>query len=266
MTKTATKSVEEKKVEKFVFDEATHTYYINGKPATGVTSIISVLAKPALIGWAARMAVEYFKENIGWAWEDVEANYGVTREHALKVLDEAKVAHTKKKEAAGEHGTDKHALVEEYINLCIAVNGGKPITVPTLLSLAGVQEFGEWAVKNVKQFLFSERRMFDEELFIAGTADFAYLAKDDKKLMGDFKTSSGIYGIDYWLQVAAYRMLAEGEGDKPYDGMTVVRLGKDGKFEVQSLYDYETYKNAFLSCLTLYRAQAAIKGMVIKGE
>ena len=74
--------------------------------------------------------------------------------------------------------------------------------------------------------------------------------------MADFKTSSGIYGIDYWLQVAAYRMLAEEEGDEPYDGATVVRMGKDGSFEVKHRFDYETDKEAFMACLTIYRAQA----------
>jgi len=87
--------------------------------------------------------------------------------------------------------------------------------------------------------------------------------EDGKKLMGDFKTSSGIYGIDYWLQVAAYRLLAESEGDDTYDGSVIVRLGKKGPtdFEVKYLYEYETFRDAFLACLKIYRAQDAIKGL-----
>jgi hypothetical protein len=240
------------------FNKEKHEYLIDGKRATGVTTIIGVLAKPALISWAARMAVEsitkYLTDHI---------QEGLTVE-LTNALEEARTAHTKKKEAAGEHGTDTHALVEDYVNECLKVNEGKPFAFANPDS--GIQKFADWASENVDHFLFSERRMFNKELFIAGTADFAYVGKDGKKYMADFKTSSGIYGIDYWLQVAAYRMLAEAEGDKAYDGMTVVRMGKDGSFEVQQLYDYETYKTAFLSCLTLYRAQAALKGMVVKGE
>lgn len=254
------------------FDAKTHTYYIDGKPATGVTTIIGDLAKPALIGWAAKMAVEYVKENIDRVYGTGDDGTPQFYEHLLEeLLHEAKTAHTKKKEAAGTHGKDAHALVEKYVKNCIDVslNGikGAPLAFGFSHEVNQAWEpiapFVNWAVENVDYFLFSERRMFNKELFIAGTADFAYVGKDGKKYMADFKTSSGIYGIDYWLQVAAYRFLAEAEGDEPYDGATIVRLGKDGSFEVQQLYDYETYKEAFMACLTLYRAQAAIKGMVV---
>lgn len=236
------------------FDKKTHRYLIDDKPATGVTTIIGVLAKPALIGWAARMAVEFMEKAI------TSGEYDLTDKAVLgDLLDEAKSAHTKKKEAAGTHGTDTHALVENYVNYSIESNGGKPS-----LNTVGqeIERFTDWALANVDHFLFSERQMYDKDLFIAGTADFAYIGKDGKRYMADFKTSSGIYGIDYWLQVAAYRMLAEGEGDEPYNGAVVVRLGKDGSFEVQQLEEYVLYKEAFLSCLKLYRLQAHNKPII----
>ncbi len=240
------------------FDKKKHEYKIDGKLATGVTSVISVLAKPQLIGWAARMAAEYIDQNSQKMFHtDGRAGWFVTEED----LESAKIAHARKKEAAGTHGTDKHSNVEIWIGICISENEGKPIGVEET-----IKSFCEWAHENVDHFLFAERQMFNKELFIAGTADFAYIGKDGKKYMADFKTSSGMYGIDYWLQTAAYRMLAEGEGDEPYNGCVVVRLGKDGSFEVNYLYDYDTYKEAFLCCLKLYRAQAAIKDVLVKGE
>jgi hypothetical protein len=240
------------------FEKATHKYLIDGKPATGVTTVISVLAKPALIGWAAKMAVESVKENGEYDGETEE--YTISE----KLLEEAKGAHTKKKEAAGEAGTDMHALVEQYINICLEINEGRAADLDksALETFIGIKPFVDWAHENVDHFLFAERQMFDKELFVAGTADFAYIGKDDKKYMADFKTSSGIYGIDYWLQVAAYRMLAEGEGDEQYDGATVVRMGKDGSFEVQQLEEYVLYKEAFLACLTLYRLQGHNKPII----
>lgn len=253
--------------ETFTFDNKKHIYYLGDKKLTGVTSIIGVLAKPQLIGWAAKMAVEainmlapsiYLTEDnavlskaTGKPW--LGEYYLVTSE----ILEAAKSAHQKKKEAAGEHGTDTHALVEQYITFLLEHNSGSPDMSMGLP--VEIEKFWKWAKENVDYFLFSERKMFDKELFIAGTADFAYVGKDGKRYMADFKTSSGIYGIDYWLQVAAYRMLAEKSGDVPYDGATVVRLGKDGSFEVQQRFDYETDKEAFLACLTLYRAQATYK-------
>jgi len=234
------------------FNPATHKYLIDGKPATGVTTIISVLAKPALIGWAARMATEYMENIIR------KGEHDLTDETVLlDVLDGAKNAHNKKKEDAGTHGTDTHALVEEYIKATIRDGVVFDIAEDHDANLFfPVRKFAHWAIANVDHFLFAERQMYDTERFIAGTADFAYIGKDGKKYMADFKTSSGIYGIDYWLQVTAYRMLAEGEGDEPYDGATVVRMGRDGSFEVQQLNEYLLYKEAFLACLMLYRLQA----------
>lgn len=241
------------------FNKQKHEYLIDGKRATGVTTIIGVLAKPALINWAAKMAVEHVKANFKFTLDKGFPSFDV--EHLENVLAEARTAHTKKKEAAGEHGTDTHALVENYVNACLELEG-KPIDG----GLEEIKDFVRWAVANVDHFLFSERQMYNRDLFIAGTADFAYIGKDGKRYMADLKTSSGIFGIDFWLQTAAYRMLAEADGDAPYDGCVVVRMGKKGPqdFEVVSMFDYETCKNAFLACLTIYRAQAALKGVSVK--
>lgn len=236
--------------------ETNHKYFADPegkKPYTGITSILEVLAKPQLIGWAARMAVEYISDKSSVWFKEGGTAQGFV-EHLDGWLDEARTAHTRKKEAAGTHGTDAHALVEEYVKRCLSFDGKPRANVMADPDAIKISKFIEWSIINVDHFLFSERRMCDPERFIAGTSDFAAIMKDGKKLMGDFKTSSGIYGIDYWLQVAAYRMLAEGEGDEPYDGSVVVRLGKDGKFEVQYRYAYETDRNAFLACLTLYKA------------
>lgn len=232
-----------------------HYYYADAdgkKKYTGVTTVINVLAKPALIGWAARMAAEYIQAVM-------EKGEPIT----LDVIAEAKVAHTKKKEAAGEAGTDAHALVEDFVKRCIEINAGAPQDMGLEVDKP-IEKFVEWAKENVKTFLFSERQMADIDLFLAGTCDFAYIGKDGKRYMADFKTSSGVYGIDFWLQTAAYRMLAEKNGDEPYDACVVVRMGKDGSFEVLRMFDYETCKNAFLSCLTLYRAQANLKNIAVK--
>lgn len=246
-----------------------HYYYADPdrkQAYTGITSVCGVLAKPALIGWAAKMAVEHVRE---WVFDKANPHLegSVAISPLLEVLDEARTAHTKKKEAAGAHGTDAHALVETWVNACLELNGGEPQLIGLHIDgdLNPIRTFIEWALEHVDHFLFSERRMANREHFIAGTADFAYVGKDGKRYMADFKTSSGIYGIDYWCQVAGYRLMAEAEGDEPYDGMTIVRLGKKGPkdFEVQQQFDYETYRDAFLACLTIYRAQGKAKGPTI---
>ena len=236
--------------------ETNHKYFADAegtKPYTGITTILNVIAKPNLIQWAANEAVKYVRESLKVV-DVVEGELRFGYEFIEKTLEEARTAHARKKEKAGTHGTDAHALVETYVKLSIEAHGGKPaLTAPE-----SIAKFQEWAIANVDQFLFSERRLSNKDLFVAGTADFAYV-KDGKRYMADFKTSSGVYGIDYFLQCAAYRFLAESEGDEPYDGTTIVRLGKDGSFDVHHRFDYETDLKAFMACLTLYRAQQTYK-------
>jgi hypothetical protein len=153
--------------------------------------------------------------------------------------------------------------VEDYIKLIISDQDGKPCKMnPDENGVESpIRKFVDWAVENVDHFLFSERQMFNEEMFIAGTADFGAIMKDGKKLIGDFKTSSGVYGIDYFLQCAGYKLLAEGEGDEPYDGCVIVRLGKDNSFDVYYSYDTKVEEEAFRACLTIYRAQSTFKNL-----
>ena len=46
------------------FDEDKHVHTLNGKPLTGVTSLIDkTLSKPALLPWAVKMTTEWIKTN-----------------------------------------------------------------------------------------------------------------------------------------------------------------------------------------------------------
>ena len=244
------------------FNKEKHEYLINGTPATGVTSVIGVLAKPALIQWAANEAIKYVT-NQAIPYYGPDDNGDALEDHYIITgadLQNGRTAHAKKKDKAATHGTDTHALVENWVGLCLKNNDGKPIFLEgETLVASPIEKFILWANDSVSQFLFSERQMYNEEMFIAGTADFGVIMKDGKKLIGDFKTSSGVYGIDYFLQCAGYKVLAEGEGDEPYDGCVIVRLGKDGSFDVYYSYDSRIEEEAFRACLTIYRAQATFK-------
>lgn len=236
-----------------------HRYFADAegkKRYTGITTILGTLAKPMLIPWAARMATEYISENCDWVKEDVsDGNDGYFKVRNTD-LEEAKKAHSKKKEKAGEHGTDMHALVEKYIKYSIEKNGGKP-------SLETVDQsilpFSEWAFANVDKFLFAERPVHSKSLFLAGTIDFGCVMKDGKRRIGDLKTGSGIY-YEAILQCEAYQLLAEEEGDAKYDGSVIVRMGKDGTFQIQERERGEIDENAFFGLYQAYRgSQTFIK-------
>ncbi len=235
-----------------------HRYFADAegkKKYTGITTVLGTLAKPMLIPWAAKMAIEYIREHA--VGSNANAGYLVTED----VLIEAQKAHTKKKEAAGEHGTSQHALCENYIKWCISDNRGCPIalTEESTITHKPILQFIEWAVAIVEKFLFAERPVHSKSLFLAGTIDFGAVMKDGKRRIGDLKTGSGIY-YEAILLCEANQLLAEEDGDAKYDGSVIVRLGKDGTFQTQERERGELDENAFFGLLQAYRgSQSFIK-------
>lgn len=226
-----------------IFEEKAHIYYLEGqedKPFTGVTSVLGVIAKPALIQWAANMACDYITNNFP-TFEELQKR--PTR--ITEIIKEARTAHKKKKESAGDIGTEVHKTIEEWIK-----EKKEPILNEQGMTM--FQNFKKWAEDNNIKFLDSERRLYSETHWLAGTCDFTCEIKG-KKYVGDLKTSSGIYGRDYFAQCAAYRLMLEEMGEKDYHGTIIVRCGKDGSFEVKESFDYETDRDYFLAALKIYR-------------
>lgn len=194
-------------VSKLSFDARKHVYtFEGGRVFSGVTTVLSGTSdKSALINWSANMAVDYIKENANRpdfsnvaeaAFFDEGWMYGVND----KILEEARKAHLKKRDAAGTKGTDAHTLVEEYVKLCIAANSGE--AMPTMLS--PLQPFVDWACGEVKQFLVAEQMLYDEENAVAGTADFFYISIKDELVAGDLKTFPKMWSPDPYCQTGIY--------------------------------------------------------------
>jgi hypothetical protein len=234
------------------------------KEYTGITTILQVMAKPALIQWAANEAVKKF------GWRDPKYTSAEERANALhegrmhefnddtefaEFLEEARTAHMKKKEAAGEHGTDTHSLTEQYIREIIDKNGGRPSSILQTNQYESIEKFIRWAIENVDRFLYTERPVHSRTLFLAGTIDFGAVMKDGKRRVGDLKTGSGIY-YEAILQTEFYQMLAEEEGDEKYNGSVIVNLKKDGTFQTQERVRSQIDADAALGLLAAYRGKA----------
>lgn len=232
----------------FTFDPVNHRYFLDGKPVTGVTTIIGVISKPALIGWAAGMVCTYIKENCG---RDELERYLVTVED----LEQAKTAHARKKTDAASIGTVVHEEIENYIKGQIE-GTYEPREIKDRKARAMYENFVGWAKENEVTFHESEKKLYSEKHWCAGTADFT-CSIGDKTFVGDIKTSSRIYPENF-IQTAAYRMMLEemGIGER-YDGSVVVNIKKDGKFnekkDVKYRFDYQTDLKAFLGALDIYK-------------
>lgn len=229
--------------KKFEFKEGSHRYYLDGKQMTGCTTVLGMIAKPALIGWSAKMASEYVRENL----KDLK--------DLNEVCDKAKSAHRTKRDDAAKKGTDVHAEIEGLINDVIANSDGTFYGGGNLNKQ--VNHFIKWAIKNKVKFLESEKRVYSEKYFVAGTYDFK-CEIDGKVYLGDIKTSSGIYDRTPLAQCAAYQMMElEREPENRIDGRLVINIKKTGVFnEDKDVYVSEHYEDdlsIFLSALELYR-------------
>ena len=235
----------------FNFNKNTHTYTLDGKRLTGVTTVLGIISKPQLIPCAARMATEYIKESKVWKLVPNTPRMIMIGDKELdELLEQARKAHTRKKDKAAGEGTDVHLWLERWIK------GDMQELPKDLIANKQVSQFIGWAKENNVEFLASEKKVYrGDNKWYAGTLDFI-VKIGDNVFVGDIKTSSGIYDKTFFAQCAAYRYAleyCEPDSAKNIKGSVIVRMGKDGSFEEKYSYDYETDLSIFLAALTIYR-------------
>ncbi len=262
MPRTLKKKVPLAQVAGFHFDHEAHAYTLDSKPLKGVTTILGVIAKPALIQWSASCAVDYIESTVPPFNEDTELPImTISRDSFASICKEARVAHRKKKEAAGEAGTDVHAQIEDIIKS--SIEHGEGLIKGGVSVVPQVQQFLDWATTNKVRFLASEQRLYSKEFWYAGTADFV-CEKDGKMYVGDVKTSSAIYS-EHFIQASAYAHALEAMDmamspdigqwkmdDLKFDGVLIVNIPKKGGLNVQENYDLKGNFEAFKAALVLH--------------
>lgn len=228
------------------FDSYKHHYTINKKEVFGVTDVLKVINKPALMFWAANMAADHFRSQIvpGKAYDEIELE---------AIWKESKRAHTAKKESAGSLGTLVHKWVEAY---CANDNPPMPVNEE---AIGGIKRFLEWVEKHHVKFLSNEQPCYSKKYNYAGTID-GICQIDGKMYIFDLKTSSGIWD-EYLIQVAAYKQARQEEfPNEKYAGCVILRVGKeDGDLDFFTFKDKKYHLGAFLYALELKKALALIE-------
>lgn len=236
-------------MSRLTFNEARHLYTLDGKPITGVTTILGVIAKPALINWAANMAVDYIQNSYPYALN----NKGKINEEVFEnQLKEARKAHTQRKGEAANIGTLVHKWIEKWI-----ANHDMPLPEDEAQKKM-CQNFIDWTKEKQVEFLASEQQVYSESFWFCGTFDF--LAKiNGRTYLGDIKTSSGIYD-EMFAQCSGYQICYnEMYPDVKIDGHVIVNLKKDGKMQTKYSFDYAGFRKMFLGALAIYRQQNEAK-------
>jgi len=231
------------------FDPKNHIYRIGDKIVYGVTSIVSVISKPALIYWAVNQCIDNLKSiwEAGKSYDEIEI---------LDILETAKNIHTEKKNQAATIGDLAHKWIEEYIKAKIENKDFPELPVNEQLQNS-IEAFLKWEKDNKVEWLENEKKIYSEQYDYAGTLDAEAKVNDELAVI-DFKTSNGIYD-EYLLQVAAYVQARKEETGQDYKKAYIVRIGKDGELEVKELDNLDNHLRAFLGALEIYKWQQKLK-------
>ncbi|HWO71351.1 MAG TPA: hypothetical protein VNP94_11460, partial [Actinomycetota bacterium] len=203
-------------------DEA-RWYRIDGAEYPSVTTILGVIAKPALGPWYAREERRAFET----AMLEVASRYQIITadqllEAVLQAVEGVKAADREKQRAA-TIGTAAHALIEWHTRRMLGEKVGPEPVVPDPAAWA-VEAWKDWAREVDFTPLVVERTVYCPQCGYAGTVDWVGKVRG-RLTLGDYKTGRAIYP-EALLQNVAYRHAAERSGLPPVEQGIVLRLPK----------------------------------------
>ncbi|QGH72422.1 MAG: RecB family exonuclease [Siphoviridae sp. ctpQM7] len=166
-----------------------------GNRLPGVTTVLSCLAKDALVPWASKMACDVIRS----AWTHDTA---FDKEYIERTLENAKNAHRIRKMEAGDIGTRIHELCGAYIDGQLPRERWSTMEAVernALKNFARVTEGWEW--------LGSEIVVIHENCKYGGTADAIARLPSGMVVIMDVKTSTSCHA-SFDLQLAMYAAAA----------------------------------------------------------
>ncbi len=187
-------------------DTTTGRYYdIGGVRYPSVTSILSAIAKPALLPWASGLertlvsstAADLYAEHLATPATLTRAAY-LTR---LQTRLGTERAHAKALATAGDLGAEIHKLIEWTMRTALGAYAG-PKPVARGAAYVALRAFEQWASEVRLKPVLIERTVHSATHAYAGTLDL--LARVNGVLtLVDIKSGKSVYGESH-LQCAAY--------------------------------------------------------------
>jgi len=232
-------------------------YVIGGVKYARVTSALSVIAKPALIPWARKDALEKVQailthpgmrdrvDYIAHASQTCPEEYD---DWVYAIISDAKAQAEATKESAAEMGSQAHALIHRLLEG--DATAAEEIPEDLRPAIHGAAAFLR---DHQIQPIHTEYTVWDPVLRIAGTIDgVGWL--DGEVAIWDWKRSKGIYP-EAALQLAAYARLFELTTGLSVQDAFVVRLPQAAVADGEPLYEakavndiadsWRTYETAF---------------------
>jgi hypothetical protein len=161
----------------------------SGLKVPGVTSIVSMLPKPFLAPWAAKMAAEFVVDNLGTV-------LGLATSDRVAAIELIKGASRRYTAKAGETGTSVHGYFET-----VAL-GQKARVTPDIAEYA--KQIDAFLDKWQPEFHYVEQTVWSDEHAYAGSFD-CIVTIEGEQIILDLKTSQSGVHAETALQLAAYR-------------------------------------------------------------
>lgn len=239
------------------FREASHRYKrLDDKSGykTGVSTIVSTLDKPELLGWAARLACEEFKSLI--------------QQNPSGSLDEyvelARKAHTRKSDKGKDVGSRTHAAAESILL-------GEPTPIDPDIRHP-VDQLNRFILDYKPKTIHTERLVYSIIHDYCGTFDL--LCKiDDETILVDIKTNNrgpwaprGAYP-EAFFQLGGYHLAYSEETGERADDVAVLSLPKErGDYALTRLSDFgievEDMESAFKSLVEVQRRKSELANKI----
>jgi len=183
-----------------VFTESNHRYKLDGKPVTGVTTILNGgIPKPALVWWAGGVVAKFVvdPENAGTVAELLAGD----QDSAVKFLQ---LLPNQERDSAAERGTEVHDLAEK-----LATTGEVDAPEELVGFIEGYLDFlDRWQITPVlvEVVLANREHWYSGKVDLLATSPLLMSQADidaGKVIQIDLKTSKGVY-FETALQTAAY--------------------------------------------------------------
>jgi hypothetical protein len=200
----------------------------DGTLVPGVTTVLGILNKPALIPWANKLGLQ-----------GIEVGKFVDDKAAI--------------------GTLAHQMIADYLR-GIETDTSEYSKMQIDQAENSVLSFFEWEKAHKLHPILIEEPMVSERHGFGGTLDLITTINGEPELcLIDFKTSGGIFP-EMFVQVAAYRGLAF-EHELDIKKVRILRIGRtdDEGFEDKPVNHLDKRWEIFLHCLAIYQLQAEVK-------
>lgn len=203
------------------------TYKLSdGTKVPGVTTVLGILNKPALVIWANRLGLQGIDSS---KYRDEMADIG-TLAHQM-IVDYFK----REKTDTSEYSSSQINLAENC-----------------LLS------FWEWEKGHRIEVIMAETQLISTEYNYGGTID-CFCNLDGQPTLLDFKTGKAIYP-EMFYQLAAYEQLLA-EAGHLFEVSRILRIGRDENegFEERTVGKLDKQFEIFKHCLGIYNLQKEVR-------